>query len=205
MSKTYAITEIFRTIQGEAGKAGLPVVFLRFAGCNMWSGRPEDRAESQCPFCDTDFLMRERLTAEEILARIQALTAGTAIEWVWVSGGEPLLQLDRWLAWQLRQAGYRLGVETNGTQKVKAPIDWLVVSPKARDIVVDRCNDLKLLYPHPTLRPEDFMHVFATNGKWLQPIEDENWAANTAATIERLYTLPGWRLSVQTHKYLEIP
>ena len=214
--KTYGIHEIFGpTIQGEGPLAGTPCVFIRFAGCNMWDGRPETREESQCPFCDTDFLSKTKMTVEEIVQRVKDLTGNYSVQWVWVSGGEPALQFDIGLGRALRRAGYQIGMETNGTRQLgdleRNTINHLVVSPKMPwDFMwIKQADTLKLLYPHPNpkITPEAFSS-FAAAHRYLQPIdpgEAEGWARNTQDTIQRLLDLPGWRLSVQTHKYIGVP
>jgi len=180
--------------------------FIRLAGCNMWDGRPETREASSCPFCDTDFFTHTMMTADEIKAALISLPDIGTVEWVTISGGEPLLQLDQELIEGLR-ARYRVAVETNGTTALRAPVDHLTLSPKlpAAKTVIRECDSLKLLYPHPNplIRPEYFHDIFAGD-RYLQPIDTGNAELNKIyiqRTVERLYELNGWRLSLQTHKY----
>lgn len=191
--------------------AGTPCVFLRLSLCNRWDGRPETRAASQCPFCDTDFHAREYLEAREIVRRIRDLSAD--VQWVWISGGEPAIQVDPRLLTALHREGLRVGMETNGSIgfEGRAMIDHMTVSPKQpwEQTVVQFSDDLKLLYPHPDprIRPEAFT-AFSSRRRYLQPIWDDDPEVreqNMRTTIHRLTTdLTGWRLSVQTHKYIGV-
>lgn len=212
--KRYLIHEVFGpTVQGEGQLAGAPCLFIRFSVCNMWSGRPEDQAESRCPFCDTDFYGGDRLTAEEIVFRLKCLgSPHESVMWVWISGGEPTLQLDADLLDHLHRVGWNTAVETNGTRiidpEVRRRIDHLTVSPKLPwDQTRQREGDtLKLLYPHPNplIRPEAF-EEFTASAFYLQPIDTGDIAGlgvNTALAVKALFRLPGWRLSLQLHKYL---
>jgi len=215
-AKRYAVKEIFGpTIQGEAAMAGVPCRFVRFAGCNMWDGRPETRAASQCPYCDTDFYKGEMKTADEIVADLQQLR-GSRTPWVWLSGGEPMLQLDRPLLKALTDWGYLCGLETNGTVFIEPYIEGLlqhiVCSPKVprKDLMIRRATVLKVLYPHPNpeITPEA-MSDFEANVRFLQPIDvigdPEASKRNLDATIAKIHQLRGWRLSLQTHKLLGVP
>jgi len=215
--RRYGIHSIFGpTIQGEGAMSGVTCIFIRFTGCNMWDGRPETRETSICPFCDTDFLKGTMLTIPQIVATIQDLRSpGTG--WIWISGGEPSMQLDKPLVLALKQQGFMIGVETNGTRQFKdgtlSNVDHLVMSPKlpAEQIEQRWCNSLKVLYPHPNplIQPEHFLDI-RCDSRWLQAIEadtKEESIQNMNATINRLYELPRahkWKLSVQTHKTIGV-
>jgi 7-carboxy-7-deazaguanine synthase (Cx14CxxC type) len=207
----YSVKELFYTLQGEGLRAGRPAVFCRFAGCNLWSGLEEDRATAVCRFCDTDFVGTDGTlggkfaTADSLAAAIAALwPAGEAHRYVVLTGGEPLLQLDAALIDALHAAGFEIAVETNGTVPAPQGIDWLCVSPKAGSGWVQRSGDeLKLVYPQPELPPEaitaeGFKHFL------LQPMDGTALKANTRAAIAYCQAHPKWRLSMQTHKTLEI-
>jgi 7-carboxy-7-deazaguanine synthase len=206
--RKYSVHKIFGpTIQGEGAMTGTVCHFIRLSGCNMWDGRPETRSASHCPFCDTDFFSHTMMTASEIIAQLAPLNRKG---WVTVSGGEPALQLDQPLVDALHLAGYMVAVETNGTKALKSECDHLTVSPKlARNqTVIERCDTLKLLYPHPNpvIQPELFNDISATD-KYLQPIDtgdDSENQLNIDKTIDKLYELEGWKLSLQTHKYLGV-
>jgi 7-carboxy-7-deazaguanine synthase (Cx14CxxC type) len=211
---TYAVKEIFYTLQGGGANAGRPAVFCRFAGCNLWSGREADRAEAVCQFCDTDFAGTDgpgggKFPTPEALASAVAATwpAGDPLArpLVVCTGGEPLLQLDPPLIGALHAAGFSIAVETNGTVVVPAGIDWLCVSPKAgAPLVVEAGDELKLVYPQAGAEPERFaalrFHHF-----FLQPMDGPDRESNTRAALAYCLTHPRWRLSLQTHKLLGIP
>ena len=207
----YQVKEIFYTLQGEGANAGTPAVFCRFAGCNLWSGREEDRAAAQCQFCDTDFIGTDGegggkfATGAELAAACKAVLGGvTGPSLVVLTGGEPMLQVDAELIDALHDVGFAVAIETNGTLPVPDDIDWICVSPKAgTDLKQTRGDELKLVYPQPALMPEsvralDFDHHF------LQPMDGPDQAANTAAAIAYCKANPPWRLSVQTHRILGI-
>jgi 7-carboxy-7-deazaguanine synthase len=213
---TYSVKEIFYTLQGEGGQAGMPAVFCRFAGCNLWTGREEDREDAVCRFCDTDFVGTggpgggKFASAAALAAAVAAAwpgPAGPARRFVVCTGGEPLLQMDRELVEALHAVGFEVAVETNGTQEPPPGIDWLTVSPKAgADVVVRRGDELKLVYPQveATAQPQrfeelEFRHFF------LQPMDGPAREANTAAALRYCLSHPRWRLSLQTHKLLGIP
>jgi 7-carboxy-7-deazaguanine synthase (Cx14CxxC type) len=209
---TYAVKEIFYTLQGEGGNAGRPAVFCRFAGCNLWSGREEDRGEAVCQFCDTDFVGTDGEgggrfeTAAALADAIAACWRGGAERrFVVFTGGEPLLQLDAALVAAIHARGFACAVETNGTQEPPQGLDWICVSPKAgAPLRLTRGQELKLVYPQPGLDPEDFaMLDFASF--WLQPMDGPDRAANTAAAVAYCLAHPRWRLSLQTHKLIGIP
>lgn len=209
--KMYTVKEIFYTLQGEGRQAGRAAVFCRFSGCNLWSGREEDRSKSVCQFCDTDFVGTgpdggKFATAAALAARIAsqwpAGSGGTP--YVVCTGGEPLLQLDAALIDALHAEGFEIAVETNGTIAAPDGIDWICVSPKAGSpLLQTRGNELKLVYPQATQLPETVAHLqFDTF--YLQPMDGPELAANTRAAIAYCMAHPRWRLSVQTHKVVNI-
>lgn len=208
---SYAVKEIYLTVQGEGAQAGRVAVFLRFAGCNLWSGREQDRAKAVCSFCDTDFVGTDgenggRYTADELAdtcARLWPQTPG--LRWVVCTGGEPLLQLDRPLIAALKARGFHIAVETNGTIKAPEGIDWVCVSPKADAALVQTSgHELKLVYPQTENRPEQFAHLDFEHF-FLQPLDNAEQAANTEAAFRYCLSHPQWRLSVQSHKYIGVP
>ena len=209
---SYSVKEIFLTLQGEGGQAGRPAVFCRFAGCNLWSGREQDRATAVCTFCDTDFVGMDgpgggRFSNPEALAQAVAdqWQGGDHDRLVVCTGGEPLLQLDVALVAALHAMGFAIAVETNGTLPAPAGIDWICVSPKADAKVVQRTGqELKLVFPQAQVDPEAF-EGWDFERFLLQPMDGPHRQANTQAAIAYCLAHPRWRLSVQTHKYLGIP
>ena len=222
----YAVKELFYTLQGEGAQAGWPAVFCRFAGCNLWTGREEDRATAVCKFCDTDFFGVDgvnggKFTTAEELARTAAeiwdgkdetrrreraeRSGARRSGLVVCTGGEPLLQLDPPLIEALHANGFRVAVETNGTQTAPAGLDWICVSPKAdAPLTLRTGNELKLVYPQAGGEPErydtlPFQHFF------LQPMDGPDRERNTALALKYCLAHPRWRLSLQTHKLLGIP
>jgi 7-carboxy-7-deazaguanine synthase (Cx14CxxC type) len=208
---TYSVKEIFLTLQGEGGQAGRAAVFCRFAGCNLWSGREEDRAEAACDFCDTDFVGIDgegggKFPTAEALARAVAnqWTGGERGRLVVFTGGEPLLQLDGPLINAMHHQGFEIAVETNGTIPAPDGIDWLCVSPKAQEPLAQRSGqELKLVYPQPGVDPASFEELDFERF-FLQPMDGPAREANTRAAIAYCLEHPRWRLSVQTHKYIGI-
>jgi 7-carboxy-7-deazaguanine synthase (Cx14CxxC type) len=210
---TYAVKEIFYTLQGEGANTGRAAVFCRFAGCNLWTGRERDRAEAVCQFCDTDFVGTDGpgggsfATAESLAAAVAAAwpNGASGRRFVVCTGGEPLLQVDHSLLAALHAAGFEVAVETNGTQRPVAGIDWVCVSPKAgAPLEVRGGDEIKLVFPQPGAEPErferlDFRHFF------LQPMDGPERQANTEAALRYCLAHPRWRLSLQTHKLLGIP
>ena len=210
---TYTVKEIFFTLQGEGANTGRAAVFLRFAGCNLWSGREEDRATAVCPFCDTDFVGTGPDGGK--FASPEALARAVVDRWPWArtrgarplvvcTGGEPTLQLDEPLIEALHDAGFEIAIETNGTRVPPGGIDWICVSPKAgADLVVRRGDELKLVYPQADAEPERFeqleFHHF-----YLQPMDGPNVAETTRLALQYCLSHPRWRLSLQTHKMLGI-
>ena len=208
---TYTVKEIFLTVQGEGGQAGRPAVFLRFSGCNLWSGREQDRATAVCSFCDTDFVGvgpdgGKFATPEDLADRVASLWRGGqgGPRLVVCTGGEPLLQLDPPLIAALHARGFEIAVETNGTVAAPDGLDWICVSPKADAPVLQATGqELKLVYPQALARPEQFADM-AFERFWLQPMDGPDTAANTAAAMDYCLQHPKWRLSVQTHKYIGV-
>lgn len=212
---TYSVKEIYYTLQGEGAHTGRPAVFLRFAGCNLWSGREEHRAEAICRFCDTEFVGTDGPgggkfeSATELADAVAGAWAGEgdrASPYVVCTGGEPLLQLDATLIDELHSAGFEIGVESNGTLPAPDGIDWLCISPKGTAPVVQRSgNELKLVYPQREAEadPERFTEL-AFEQFFLQPLDGPDVAANTRMAIEYCLAHPRWNLSVQTHKVLGI-
>ncbi|UZE48825.1 7-carboxy-7-deazaguanine synthase [Rhodopseudomonas sp. P2A-2r] len=208
---SYAVKEIFLTLQGEGAHAGRAAVFCRFAGCNLWSGREQDRAEAVCRFCDTDFvgldgtLGGRYATAEALAATIAAeWMAGETDRYVVLTGGEPLLQVDAALIEALHRQGFSIGVETNGTVEAPDGIDWICVSPKAgAELRIRSGHELKLVYPQPEAMPERFAGL-AFERFSLQAMDGPDAAQNIARTIDYCLQHPHWRMSVQTHKSIGI-
>lgn len=206
---SYAVKEMFLTLQGEGVNAGARAVFVRFAGCNLWSGREEDRASAVCRFCDTDFVGMDGLGGgrfEDAAALLDAVEghwgAGREARFVVLTGGEPMLQVDDALVDELHARGFRVAIESNGTLPVHAGIDWVCISPKAGSVVVQRAGDeLKLVWPQPGTDLEaiegwDFSHFL------IQPMDSPEAEANTRAAIALAMARPRWRLTLQTHKML---
>lgn len=217
---TYSVKEIFYTLQGEGAQTGRPAVFLRFAGCNLWTGLEKDRAGAVCKFCDTDFVGTDGTDGGKF-ADAATLARAVADKWppgrggaqsdktggkpyVVCTGGEPLLQLDAVLVAALHEKGFEIAIETNGTREPPPGIDWICVSPKAgAPQLLDRGDELKLVFPQAGAEPEKyagqaFRHFF------LQPMDDPAKPANTAAAAAYCMEHPQWRLSLQTHKLLGI-
>jgi 7-carboxy-7-deazaguanine synthase len=208
---TYKIKEIYYTLQGEGAMTGRAAVFCRFTGCNLWSGREEDREKAICQFCDTDFwgtdgLNGGRYDAETLAKKVKSLWEGqTGKPYVVCTGGEPLLQLDKNLTTAFHAEGLEIAIETNGTILPPDGVDWICVSPKANtDILITKGNELKLVYPQLNAEPHryehlDFEHFF------LQPMDNAHQSENIKATLDFCLKNPKWRLSLQTHKWLNIP
>lgn len=210
--KNYKVKEIFFTLQGEGYHAGRPAVFCRFTGCNLWSGREEDRADAVCDFCDTEFVGTDglnggRYQADELAEKVKSLwpDASKGKPFVVCTGGEPLLQLDKALIDAFHQVGLEIAVETNGTLEAPAGIDWICVSPKA-DAAVKQLHghELKLVYPQAKAMPERFEDL-AFDHFYLQPMDGPNQLENTQKCLAYIFEHPQWSLSVQTHKWLNIP
>lgn len=210
---TYAVKEIFYTLQGEGANTGRAAVFCRFAGCNLWTGREQDRLDATCQFCDTDFVGTDGPGGGRFSSAAE-LAGAVAAAWpegnpqrrfVVCTGGEPLLQLDAPLVQALHQQGFEVAVESNGTIQPPPGIDWLCVSPKAgAELIVRAGDEIKLVFPQAGADPTDFeglgfRHFF------LQPMDGPEREANTAAALQYCLEHPRWRLSLQTHKLLGIP
>jgi 7-carboxy-7-deazaguanine synthase (Cx14CxxC type) len=209
---TYSVKEIFLTLQGEGGQAGRAAVFCRFAGCNLWTGREQDRAGAVCRFCDTDFVGVDGPGGGKF-ATPGALASAVADAWlgppdsrlVVLTGGEPLLQVDPPLVAALHAAGFAIALETNGTLPAPAGIDWICVSPKADAALAQtRGQELKLVYPQTGVDPARFEHL-AFERFALQPMDGPDREQATRDAIAYCLAHPRWRLSLQTHKYLGIP
>ncbi|MEG8015507.1 7-carboxy-7-deazaguanine synthase [Sphingomonas sp. 22R3R2A-7] len=206
---SYAVKEMFLTLQGEGVNAGRRAVFVRFAGCNLWSGREQDRSTAVCKFCDTDFVGTDGLGGGKF-ADAQGLADAVAGFWgageqdrfVVLTGGEPMLQIDDTIVDALHAAGFRIAIESNGTLPVHPGIDWVCISPKAGSIVVQRSGDeLKLVWPQPGTDIADVERWDFAN-LLLQPLDDPQADANRDACVALVMERPQWRLSLQTHKML---
>ncbi len=211
----YAVKEVFYTLQGEGANVGRPAVFCRFAGCNLWSGREEDRAGAACIFCDTDFVGTDGPgggkfdtaadLARAVAAAWPASRSARARPLVVCTGGEPLLQLDAPAVEALRAAGFEVAIETNGTRLPPPGLGWICVSPKAgTDLVLRAGDELKLVYPQPGAEPADFEHLDFRHF-FLQPMDGPERERNTRLAVRYCLEHPQWRLSLQTQKYLGIP
>jgi 7-carboxy-7-deazaguanine synthase (Cx14CxxC type) len=208
---SYAVKEIFYTLQGEGAHAGRPAVFCRFSGCNLWSGREEDRSTAVCRFCDTDFVGTDGLGGGKF-ASPDDLAFAIDEQWpslagkrfVVCTGGEPLLQLDAPLIEALHARNFEIAVETNGTVQAPDRIDWLCVSPKAGTNLVQQSGDeLKLVFPQRGFGPEQFEHLSFAQF-FLQPMDGPNQILNTDLAVRYCLEHPRWHLSLQTHKFLGI-
>jgi 7-carboxy-7-deazaguanine synthase (Cx14CxxC type) len=211
----YTVKEIFYSLQGEGAQVGRPAVFCRFAGCNLWTGREEDRLDAICSFCDTDFrgvdgtLGGRYESAVMLVNSISALwprdRRRDPIGWVICTGGEPLLQLDASLIDELHARGFAVAIETNGTLLAPKGLDWICVSPKAgAPLVQSSGNELKVVFPQPQLSLDE-LEGLAFDHFFLQPMDGPDLRAHTKAALEYCLAHPVWRLSLQTHKVLEIP
>ena len=214
---TYSVKEIFYTLQGEGANAGRPAVFCRFAGCNLWSGKEQDRSTAVCRFCDTDFVGTDGLGGGKF-SSASALARAVSGKWpldrtvkrptlrplVVCTGGEPLLQVDADLVSALHAEGFEIAVETNGTVRPPADIDWVCVSPKAgTNLLLRSGKELKLVFPQEGARPEEFDELEFEH-YFLQPMDGPALEQNTQLALEYCLAHPHWRLSLQTHKFLGI-
>ena len=209
---SYTVKEIFYTLQGEGANTGKAAVFCRFSGCNLWSGREEDRSRAVCSFCDTDFVGTgpdggKFATPDALASAVDSAWRGAeqdGSKLVVCTGGEPLLQVDELLVDALHKRGFSVAIETNGTREAPATIDWICVSPKAEAPLVQRSGDeLKLVFPQETAPPEKFASL-KFDHFFLQPMDGPLVAENTRLAIAYCMSHPQWRLSVQTHKQLGI-
>lgn len=212
---TYSVKELFYTLQGEGFHTGRPALFCRFAGCNLWSGREQDRRTAVCDFCDTDFVGingengGKFHSADALAERIERLWQAGAQQdtnrFVVFTGGEPLLQLDAALTGAMHARGFEIAVETNGTQPVPPGIDWLCVSPKAAaPLTATQGDELKLVYPQPLAPPERFTGL-AFRHFYLQALDGPQQVRHLQAAVAYCLQHPQWKLSIQTHKLLGIP
>ncbi len=207
----YSVKEIFYTLQGEGANAGRPAVFCRFAGCNLWTGREEDRADAVCTFCDTDFVGTDGdgggkfKTADALAAQIEKHWGDTpSHRFVVLTGGEPLLQVDTALVEALHARMFTIAVETNGTVEPPPGLDWVCVSPKAdAKIVITHGDELKLVFPQEGVDPERFADLAFTHF-FLQPMDNLLQSTNQRLAMDYCLAHPQWKLGLQTHKILDI-
>ncbi|MDP2506747.1 7-carboxy-7-deazaguanine synthase [Oceanobacter sp. 3_MG-2023] len=225
-SKVYRIKEAFYTLQGEGTHAGRPSVFCRFSKCNLWNGKEDGRASASCQFCDTDFVGTDgqnggRYSQDELCSLLRALWPASDIPpYIVCTGGEPALQLDEDLIEAMHQQGFEIAIETNGTLPLPANIDWICLSPKENSqVVLQQCDELKLVYPQPGAMPEQFEHIKATH-RYLQPMDmtalqqapkrdhiplfSVQPANPVQAAVSYCLANPQWKLSTQTHKWIGI-
>lgn len=208
---TYSVKEIFKTLQGEGAQSGRTAVFCRFSGCNLWSGREIDRKNAICNFCDTDFIGTNgknggKFSCASKLANLINIEWGNNLinKYVVFTGGEPLLQLDEKLIYEVKKFGFKVAIETNGTIDNRLKIDWVCVSPKSyNNLMIKNGDELKLIYPQINLNPIlfenlNFKHFF------LQPMYNSNITSNTKLAVDFCIKNPKWKLSLQTHKYIGI-
>ena len=212
---TYAVKEIFYSLQGEGAHAGRPAIFCRFSGCNLWSGQEKHRAEAVCQFCDTDFVGTDGeggasfTLAEALVSQVKSYWPKSISDqthpYVVCTGGEPLLQLDEDLINAFHAEGIEVAIETNGTLPVPKGVDWVCVSPKSgSSLVVQEGDEIKLVYPQKGHHPSDFNHLKFSHF-FLQPMFDDQENTNIEATVEYCLSHPRWSLSLQTHKLLGLP
>jgi len=212
---SYSVKEIFYTLQGEGANTGRAAVFCRFAGCNLWTGREDDRHKAICQFCDTDFIGTDGVNggkfanstelARKVFETWQPKYNERARPLVVCTGGEPLLQLDDELVEKFHEFGFEVAVETNGTRLAPRDVDWICVSPKAgAELVLRSGNELKLVFPQPDAMPEEFENLDFERF-FLQPMDGLDQANNILLAVEYCKANPRWRLSLQTHKILGIP
>lgn len=210
---SYKVKEIFYTLQGEGGQSGRPAVFCRFTGCNLWTGREKDRDKAICQFCDTDFIGMDGLnggkykTAEELAKKVKSLWVNPAQgkPFVVCTGGEPALQLDEELIKAFHTEGLEISIETNGTVELPQGIDWICVSPKANTLIkVVKGHELKLVFPQKDAEPEQYMHLDFDNF-YLQPMDGIFQKENIQFTVDYCLQNPQWKISLQTHKIMNIP
>ena len=208
--KNYSIKEIFLTLQGEGHNTGKTAVFCRFSGCNLWNGKEKDRETAICSFCDTDFkgvdgINGGKYKLEELVTKVTSLWPKfKRNRFVVFTGGEPLLQLDNELIKKIKNKGFKVAIETNGTLPVPNLIDWVCVSPKIKSrLVVTKGDEIKIIYPQNGINIAEY-EKYNFKHFYLQPLDNKNHILNNKKTIEYILKNPKWKLSVQTHKYLEI-
>ena len=207
---TYRIKEIFFTQQGEGKNTGKDFIFVRFSGCNLWSGKEKNRASAVCSFCDTDFYGTDGINggkylAKELIEKIKSLwiSADSQIRVV-LTGGEPLLQVDKGLISALKKENIYIAVETNGTLEAPDGIDWICMSPKANtEIKLRKGSEVKVVYPQKNLNPDNF-NVLDFKNFYIQPMDSENYEDNVSQSVKYCMQNPNWKLSLQTHKILGI-
>ena len=207
----YSIKEIYYTIQGEGVHSGKAAIFCRFSGCNLWSGLEKDRSTAICKFCDTNFWGTDginggKYSAEDLALFCKSLwpKESTSEPFIVCTGGEPLLQMDDLIITHLKNQGFYIAIETNGTIAPPSGIDWVCVSPKAStELIITQGQELKLVYPQVENTPEDYQHLGFDHFS-LQPLDDENQKENTNLCVNYVKDNPKWTLSLQTHKYLGI-
>jgi len=210
MSKTYSIKEIYYTLQGEGFHSGRPAIFCRFSGCNLWSGREEDRSSAVCKFCDTNFWGTDgenggKYSAESLSEKILELWPLADKPFIVFTGGEPALQLDEPLITELKKYKSEIAIETNGTLELPDGIDWICMSPKANtEIVVTKGQEMKIIYPQEGIDPLDFIG-YDYEHLYIQPMDNPLRDENTIQAIEFCKQYPKYKLSIQSHKYLNIP
>jgi len=210
MSKTYSIKEIYYTLQGEGFHSGRPAIFCRFSGCNLWSGREEDRSSAICQFCDTNFWGTDgenggKYSAESLSEKILELWPLADKPFIVFTGGEPALQLDEPLITELKKYKSEIAIETNGTLELPDGIDWICMSPKANtEIVVTKGQEMKIIYPQEGIDPLDFIG-YDYEHLYIQPMDNPLRDENTIQAIEFCKQNPKYKLSIQSHKYLNIP
>jgi 7-carboxy-7-deazaguanine synthase (Cx14CxxC type) len=196
----YTVHSIFHTVQGEGIHSGKPAVFVRFAGCNLWSGREQHRVNAICQFCDTQFVGGQRMTRQQIIDEVSRYSGMVVF-----TGGEPALQLDAELVRALQRRSRFVAIETNGTRPIPTMLDWVCVSPKAGTIiVVDRADELKLVYPQEGMEPWLASARVHAPHQWLSPMDGPDWQANVSAAIAYAKMDARWRLNIQAHKFWEI-
>jgi 7-carboxy-7-deazaguanine synthase len=203
---SYLVNDIFYTLQGEGFWTGRPAVFVRFARCNLWNGREEDRHRAVCQFCDTDFLKGERYTFADLIGSIDQTWQGEGGQRMAVlTGGEPTLQVNTEFVEALHEFGFYVAIETNGTRPVPDDIDWICVSPKGGAPVSQRtANEMKLVYPQSDMPPDLAFSLIDALHYWISPMDGPNLAQNTQDAIEYVLRNPQWRLNVQTHKVIGV-
>ena len=206
----YSIKEIYKTIQGEGAQAGRTAVFVRFSGCNLWTGREKHRDTAVCKFCDTDFVGTDGVnggnySSEELVNKIGAIWGKSDNKLIVFTGGEPMLQLDESLIVQCKKHGFKTAIETNGTIEIDFPIDWVCVSPKhGSELVVKTGNELKVVFPQKDQSLDDFVDL-SFDHLFLQPMDGDSGKENTAKTIQYCLENPQWKLSIQQHKLIGMP
>lgn len=208
----YSVKEIFYSLQGEGAQSGRPAIFLRFAGCNLWNGREQDRANAICSFCDTDFVGTDGSfggkypDAKSLVNTLEQLWPknNTTNRYVICTGGEPLLQLDEVLIECLHEKQFTIAIETNGTIPVPAGIDWICMSPKPNTVIeVTKGNELKFVFPQSAIHPSEYEHLDFENF-YIQPMDSPTLKENMKLALDYCLSNPKWKLSLQTHKILEI-